>query len=148
MKKNRRKYYVVAEDILPEGILKTVKVKEMMTRGEAASVPEAADKLGIARSTFYKYRDGIFNFFELSTMEITNISLTLDHSPGVLSRVLTEIAKFSGNVLTINQGLPSRGTALVTISVGTEHVTVDPSEIITAFLSLEGVLDARIDGVN
>lgn len=147
MKKNGKKFYVVAEDILPEGILKTVKVKEMIRRGEATSVPDATEKLGIARSTFYKYRDGIFTFFDLRSMEISNISLILDHTPGVLSGVLGEIAKFKGNVLTINQGLPSHGTATVTLSVGTEGISCDLSELIDALLSIDGVLDARIDGV-
>lgn len=147
MKRGGKKFYVVSEDILPEGILKTVKVKEMIRRGEASSVPDAADKLGIARSTFYKYRDGIFTFFDLSSMEISNISLILDHTPGVLSGVLGEIAKYKGNVLTINQGLPSHGTATVTMSVGTERLSCDLSVLIDALLSIDGVLDARIDGV-
>ncbi len=148
MKRAERKFYVVAADILPEGILKAVQVKEMLNRGEAASVPEAAEKLGIAKSTFYKYRDGVFTFFDLSTMEITNLSLVLDHTPGVLSRVISQIAECAGNVLTINQGLPSHGTAVVTISVGMEHATVDPSGLIEAFLALPGVLDAKVDGVS
>ncbi|MEA4911168.1 MAG: ACT domain-containing protein [Oscillospiraceae bacterium] len=148
MKHSDRKFYVVDAEILPEGILKAAQLKEMLNRGEAASVPEAAEKLGIAKSTFYKYRDGVFTFFDLRTMEITNLSLVLDHTPGVLSRVIAQIAESSGNVLTINQGLPSHGTALVTISVGMEHATTDPAGLIDAFLALPGVLDAKIDGVS
>lgn len=148
MKHADRKFYVVAADILPEGILKAAQLKEMLNRGEADSVPQAAAKLGIAKSTFYKYRDGVFTFFDLSAMEITNVSLVLDHTPGVLSRVIAQIAEHAGNVLTINQGLPSHGTAVVTISVGMENATTDPSGLIDSFLSLPGVLDARIDGVS
>ncbi len=147
MKKSGKRFYVVAEDILPEGILKTVKVKEMIRRGEASSVPDATEKLGIARSTFYKYRDGIFTFFDLSSTETSNISLILDHMPGVLSGVLAEIAKYGGNVLTINQGLPSHGTATVTLSVGTDRLSCDLSVLIDALLTIDGVLEARIDGV-
>ena len=42
----------------------------------------------------------VFGFVYL---DIINISLTLDHTPGVLSSVLNEIARFKANVLTINQ---------------------------------------------
>ena len=37
------RYYVVREDILPEAIVKTMQAKEMLRRGEAATVHEAAD---------------------------------------------------------------------------------------------------------
>ncbi len=68
--------------------------------------------------------------------------MTLDHTPGVLSSVLNEIARLKGNVLTINQSLPSHGAALVTISLGLEEGC--RHDMLTASLrSLAGVLDAR-----
>ncbi|MEG0913480.1 MAG: ACT domain-containing protein [Oscillospiraceae bacterium] len=146
MNNRDRKFYVVAEDILPEALIKTVHAKELLTRGKALGIPEACEALGIARSTFYKYKDGIFTYFDLSSMDIVNISLMLDHTPGVLSSVLNEIARFKGNVLTINQSLPSHGAALVTISVGMSQQIDNPSELIEFLKSLKGVLDARTNG--
>ena len=137
-----RIYYIVAEDILPEALQKTVRAKEMLRRGEVDNIAEAADALGIARSTFYKYKDGIHTFFDWGSMEIVNLALTLDHTPGVLSRVLNVIAEHSGNVLTINQSLPSHGTALVTVSLGVNE-GVSTSELVLALRALNGVLDAK-----
>ena len=57
-----KRYFLVREDILPESILKTVQVKEMLASGSVASVSEAVEKLGLARSTYYKYRDGVHAF--------------------------------------------------------------------------------------
>lgn len=136
-------YYIVAEDILPEALQKTIRAKEMLRRGEVEGVAQATEKLGIARSTFYKYKDGIHTFFDYGSMDILNLSLTLDHTPGVLSRVLNEIARLGGNVLTINQSLPSHGAALVTISLGLgEDLRHD--ELLRELRALPGVLDARI----
>ena len=146
MKEKEQKYYVVAEDVLPEALVRTIHAKELLRRGRAAGIPEACEALGIARSTYYKYKDGIFTYFELSAMDIINISLTLDHTPGVLSSVLNEIARFKGNVLTINQSLPSHGAALVTLSVGVKNEEVTPAILIEALLALHGVLDARTNG--
>lgn len=140
--KKEQTYYVVAEDILPEALQKTIRAKEMLRRGEVDNIAEAADRLGIARSTFYKYKDGIHTFFDYGSMDIVNLSLTLDHSPGVLSSVLNEIARFKGNVLTINQSLPSHGAALVTISLGLEEGCRHES-LTAALRTLAGVLDAR-----
>ena len=57
---DKNKFYIVNKDILPEAILKTAKVKEILTRKEAATVNEAVEMVGLSRSAFYKYRDGVF----------------------------------------------------------------------------------------
>ncbi len=146
MREREQKFYVVSEEILPEALVKTIHAKELLRRGKAGGIPEACEALGIARSTFYKYKDGIFTYFDLSAMDIVNIALTLDHTPGVLSSVLNEIARFRGNVLTINQGLPSHGAALVTLSVGITGDAVEPAALVEGLRALDGVLDARTNG--
>ena len=62
---DKNKFYIVNKDILPEAILKTAKVKEILTRKEAATVNEAVEMVGLSRSAFYKYRDGVFPFMKL-----------------------------------------------------------------------------------
>lgn len=46
------RYYVVREDLLPEAIVKTIAVKEMLGRGEAATIHEAVERAGLSRSAF------------------------------------------------------------------------------------------------
>ncbi len=126
-------YYIVAEDILPEALLKTIKAKELIKKGEVSNSLEAANAMGIARSTYYKYKDGIHTFVDYGAMDITNVFLTLDHTPGILSKVLSTISDFDGNVLTINQSLPSYGVALVTISLGLR----DPDKLNSLYDTLQ-----------
>ena len=80
-------------------------------------------------------------------MDIVNISMTLEHQPGVLSAVLGEVARLKDNVLTINQSLPSHGTAFVTMSVGTRDAA-SPDELLDALEKLNGVVDVKILGIN
>jgi len=44
--------YIVSRDILPEAILKTAQAKDLLVRGDALTVNEAVDKVGISRSAF------------------------------------------------------------------------------------------------
>mgnify|MGYP002621222335 CR=1 FL=1 len=118
MKKNAT-YYLVREDVLPEALLKTVLVKDLLARGECATVNEAAEQAGISRSAFYKYKDGIFPLSSINRERITTISLDLEHRAGVLSRVLSLVASFGGNVLTIHQSIPLQGRANVVLTVET-----------------------------
>jgi chorismate mutase len=68
--KETLKFYMVREDILPDSIHKTALAKEMLASGAARSINEAVGKLGIARSTFYKYKEGVYSFFDANNATI------------------------------------------------------------------------------
>lgn len=141
-----KRYYLVREDILPESILQTVQVKEMLAKGEAISVSQAVEKLGLSRSTYYKYKDGVSAFFDSQGLKIINISLLLRHVSGILSGVLNCIAAYHGNVLTINQNLPLNGAALVTVSLSIDELEISVDELMRHLMELNGVVRAEIIG--
>lgn len=59
--KEKTKYFVVREKAVPEVLLKVVEAKRMLDTKRAGTVQEAADQVGISRSSFYKYKDDIFS---------------------------------------------------------------------------------------
>ena len=63
-KPKKDKFYLVQEDILPEAIKKTIKVKEILKLGEVKTINEAVEKMDLSRSAYYKYKDYVFPFFE------------------------------------------------------------------------------------
>lgn len=138
---------MVSKEILPEAILKTAHVKEILAKGEALTVNEAVEKAGISRSAFYKYRDGVFPFYEASKEKIVTFSLLLEHRTGVLSNVLNTVAMMKGNILTINQGIPLQGTAVVTLSIDTFEIQGNNiEELLEKLFSLDGVKKVEIVG--
>ena len=60
----KKKYYVVRERAVPEVLLKVVEAKRLLESKRVATVQEAAERTGISRSSFYKYKDDIFPFHE------------------------------------------------------------------------------------
>lgn len=141
-----RKYYLIREDILPEAILKTARAKELLANGSAANVLEAVRQVDLARSTFYKYKDGVYPFFDGETMEVINLSLYLKHQPGVLFEVLNCIAGAKVNVLTINQNLPLQGMANVTLSLDMEGAEVSAEQLVSQLSCLVGVVRVEFIG--
>lgn len=144
--KDKKKFYLVREDMLPESLLKTVQAKEMLASGEADNIMEAMERLDMARSTFYKYKDGVFSFFNADNLNVINISLLLRNVTGVLSAVSNCISHLHGNVLTINQNLPLNGVAYVTLSVSMEEVAVTVEELMARLSEIDGVIDAQLIG--
>ena len=65
-KPKKDKFYLVQEDILPEAIKKTIKVKEILKLGEVKTINEAVEKMDLSRSAYYKYKDYVFPFFEIA----------------------------------------------------------------------------------
>lgn len=140
------RYYVVREDILPEAIMKTIQVKEMLSLGKAATVHEAVERVGLSRSAFYKYKDGVYALNELERERIATISMDLEHRSGVLSKVLSLVAGLEGNVLTMNQTIPLQGYANVVISVDISQLSGELSELVDLLRSQEGVRKASVIG--
>ena len=57
-------YFVVKQKALPEVLLKVVEAKRLIESERAVSVQEATERVGISRSSFYKYKDDIFPFYD------------------------------------------------------------------------------------
>ena len=89
----------------------------MLESKRVATVQEAAEKTGISRSSFYKYKDDIFPFHEETRGKTITFIIQMDDEPGLLSMVLQTIARFHGNILTIHQSIPINGVATLTLSV-------------------------------
>lgn len=113
----KNRYYVVTKKAVPEVLLKVVEAKRLLESAKASTVQEAADMVGISRSSFYKYKDDIFPFHEQARGKTITFIIQMDDEPGLLSIVLQTIARFHGNILTIHQSIPINGVATLTLSV-------------------------------
>ncbi|WP_227766177.1 ACT domain-containing protein [Zhaonella formicivorans] len=146
MQRGSERFFLVSADILPEAIKKTAEVKEILTKKEAATINEAVEKVGISRSAYYKYKDGVFPIHAAGASKITTISLILEHRSGILSQVINTIAQFQGNILTINQSIPLQGVANVTISLETGNMLQSIEELLQGLKQINGVKKVEIIG--
>ncbi|MBL0387025.1 ACT domain-containing protein [Tumebacillus sp. ITR2] len=146
MNTKRRKFFLVAEDIMPEAMVKTVQVKDMLARGEANTVHEAVNEVGLSRSAFYKYRDLVFLYEEEGQGRLITLSLILEHRQGILSSVLNAIAQTGGNIITINQGIPMSQAAHLTMTVDVKNLSGSLDDLTDNLQKMHGVRKAEIVG--
>lgn len=145
-KKTKQRYIVDAE-ILPEAILKTAQTKALLALEPQLSINQAVDQVGLSRSAFYKYRDGIFPYYEAGKEQIISLHIHMTHEHGVLGQVLQALAEAELNVLTIHQGLPIQGMARATLSMETldsQGTSVEP--IIESLYDIAGVIEVEMLG--
>lgn len=138
------KYYIVEASALPEIILKVARAKQALELNEVSTVNEATHREGISRSAYYKYKDAVHPFTSLMKGRIVTVRAMLADEPGVLSSVLDIIARNGGNILTINQSIPTGGAAAVTLSTETSGLMLPLEELVHAASALRGVLKFEI----
>jgi len=140
------RFYLVREDILPEAFHKTVQAKELLLRGEVATVNEAVGRVQLSRSAFYKYKDKVYPFHRWNRDQTVTIEIVLEHRSGVLSAVLNNIAVVGGNIVTINQNIPQQSVATATITIETAQLSCDVDKMLNILRSTIGVKMAKLLG--
>ena len=146
--KDNKEFYIVDKRILPKSIQNVIKVNDLISKTKISKY-SAIKKVGISRSTYYKYKDFIKPFYEGGDDRIYSLHLSIKDRVGILSEVLDAISKEKINMLTIVQNMPVDGVAKTTILLkmaATMAKKVD--KIISKIGKIEGIIDIRITGSN
>ena len=138
------KYIVVDTSVLPEIFEKVLEVKKLLANQSERSFSSACKTVGISRSAFYKYKDFVSPFQDMSRGHLVTFNLELLDRQGVLSSVLAIFAENGANILTINQSIPTSGVAPVTITAATENMQTTMELFMAALKSAEGVIRVHI----
>ena len=129
--KDNRKFYLIREDVLPESVIKTLKVKDAFKNNSNLSIYDAVKQFNLSRSAFYKYRETIFPVDEkiLDQREFTLI-LYVNDIVGMLAQVLNAISQLQLSVLTIHQSVPIEDKATITLSLNARNSNLSIDEVI------------------
>lgn len=138
------KYYIVEASALPEIFLKVVEAKRLLATGEAATVNEATRMMDISRSAFYKYRDVVQPFRDMSNSRIITFQFLLRDEPGALSSILRTFSENSMNLLTVNSITPSNGCAVVTIAAEAVQSSIPVDDMLGMLSQTPGVIKAEV----
>lgn len=141
---DKSKYFVVKQKAVHEVLLKVVEAKKLLESERAITVQEATDKVGISRSSFYKYKDDIFPFYDNTKGKTITLVVQMDDEQGLLSDLLHVVAVYRANILTIHQSIPVNGVATLTLSVEIRENTGNVSGMIEELENLNGIHYVKI----
>ncbi|MCQ2520573.1 MAG: ACT domain-containing protein [Lachnospiraceae bacterium] len=137
-------YFVVRKKALPKVLLNVVEAKSLLETRKVLTVQEAVDEIGISRSSFYKYKDDVFQFHDNAQGTTITITFLIDDEPGILSDVLKIIADHGANILTIHQSIPINATASLTLSIQILETTQDVDTMLRTIKDKRGVHDVQL----
>ena len=141
---HKNEYYIVDREALPEVYSQVVEAKRLLASGKADTVQEAVDRVGISRSSFYKYKDMIEPFTDMVRRKTVTIAAKLEDMPGVLPKFLLVLEEAGVNILTIHQAIPINGLADVSLSMEVLEEAWRIDEIMAALKSANGVHEIQI----
>ncbi|MDE6219174.1 MAG: ACT domain-containing protein [Lachnospiraceae bacterium] len=139
-------YYVVKKRALPEVLLKVVEVNRLLETQKVSSVQEAVERVGLSRSSYYKYKEDIFPFHDSTQGKTINLACSMDDEPGLLSDVLKVVADFHANILTIHQTIPINGTASLSLSIQILDADSDVFRMVEEIEKRSGVHKVKVLG--
>ena len=140
----KSKYFVVKQKAVPEVLLKVVEAKKLLESERVITVQEATYRVGISRSSFYKYKDDIFPFYDNAKGKTITLVMQMDDEPGLLSDLLHIVAVYHANILTIHQSIPVNGVATLTLSVEVLESTGNVSRMVEDMEEKHGVHYVKI----
>ncbi len=140
----KEKLYILKERAVPDVLIKVIEIKRLLETSPSMSIQEAADKVGISRSSFYKYRDCISPFHENARGKTITLMLQVRDKPGLLSSILKILAAHSFNILTIHQSIPVNKLASITISIEVPQDLEDVTETFQIIEELDNVYYIKI----
>lgn len=137
-------YLIVDSTVLPDVFEKVIETKKLLNTNEVSGITEATAKVGISRSTYYKYCNHVFKLSENNIGSKATLSLNLKHKSGTLSSILDIIAEYNGNILTITQDTPVNNNAKVTLKFNISELKISFNELIDELKTLDGVMNLSI----
>lgn len=144
MNKLEDKYYVVKERAVSEVLLKVVKVKALLNSDKNISVSDAAKKYDLSRSSYYKYKDDIFPFYDNSRGRTITLSIEMYDKRGLLSEILKKVSEYQANILTIHQSIPVNNIAGISLSIEVLEDTGNISAMIEDIEKMKYITDLKI----
>ncbi|CCX66392.1 MAG: ACT domain-containing protein [Lachnospiraceae bacterium] len=139
-------FYLVRKRAVPETLLKVVEVNRLLSAGKVKTIQEAVDRVGISRSSYYKFKNDIEEFHSSMAGMTLTLSMEISDETGILSDILREIADFGANILTIHQSIPIGGMASVSISMQVLKSSENVSGLLENLERLSGIRKIRATG--
>ena len=137
-------YLIVRKSVLPDYFDPVLAVRRRLESGQLRDVSQACREAGISRSTYYKYKDCIFEPSETEGGRRAVLSMLLEHEPGVLSALLQRISAAGASVLTIDQSLPIHAKASLTVALDLGGMNISLQQLLDGIGAVPGVDNIRL----
>lgn len=142
-KKLNTKLYLVTKNAIPNVLIDVLKTKDLIEK-ESLSVSQAVSKIGISRTTYYKYCNEVFYYDKEPESKTIDLEIITQDKVGMLSTVTNAISKNNFSILTINQFPPVKKQNRINITMVTTNSKCDLNALIETLKNNKNVKEVKI----
>lgn len=138
--------FLITREAIPEKLLKILKVKEALYRGEALTIRDALEEFDVTYDHYKKYKNSIIPFYEATNGKIFTLLFETESQENALADIVSLISKHLGSILTLNQGFPINDTLNINLSFDTTLLNINPYDLFSKLRNIKGVRYMEIMG--
>ena len=135
-------FLIFDKSILPEHFGMIIEIKELINNGYKIS--DACKKVGLSRSTFYKYKDYVFLTNGLNSKK-ANILVKMKEK-GSLIELLTLLEELNIKVLNIHKETLVNGIQEVFLTLSTNNIIMDYNDVIKDVRRIKDIKEVLLLG--
>ena len=121
-----QEFLIIDKSILPEHFGMVIEIKELINNGYKIS--DACKKVGLSRSTFYKYKDYVFLTSGLNNKK-ANLLVKMKEK-GSFIELLTFLEELNIKTLNIHKEALVNGVQEIFLTVSTDNITADFNDVV------------------
>ena len=138
--------FLINREIIPKSLLRIIKIKEAIKRGDAITLKDALEEFDVSGPTYYKYKSLIMPFFEATSEKIFTLLFTVEQEGNVLTKIVTIISKHLCEILVVNKSFPVNRISTISISFETTNLDIDLNILLAKLEQLNGVRTMEVMG--
>ena len=135
-------FLIIDKSIFPEHFGMIIEIKELINNGYKIS--DACKKVGLSRSTFYKYKDYVFLTNGLNSKK-ANILVKMKEK-GSLIELLTLLEELNIKVLNIHKETLVNGIQEVFLTLSTNNIIMDYNDVIKDVRRIKDIKEVLLLG--
>ena len=119
---------IIKKNSLPSYIAKIIEAKNLINNHHL-SISQACKQLNLSRSTFYKYKDSIYDIHDYHRGRKAQFSLLIENITGSLNKVINILNQNQANIITINQSIPLNDTASIQFTIDISKMPISIEDL-------------------
>ena len=135
-----QEFLIIDKNILPEHFGMVIEIKELINEG--MNISEACKKVGLSRSTFYKYKDFVFLTSGLTSKK-ANILVKMKEK-GSLIELLSLLEELNVGTLNIHKESLVNGIQELFLTVSSDNIIIDYNNVVKDIRRLKNVKEVLL----
>ena len=135
-----QEFLIIDKNILPEHFGMVIEIKELINEG--MNISEACKKVGLSRSTFYKYKDFVFLTIGLTSKK-ANILVKMKEK-GSLIELLSLLEELNVSTLNIHKESLVNGIQELFLTVSSDNIIIDYNNVVKDIRRLKNVKEVLL----